>query len=96
MGTMSLVGPRPHATAMKVGDKLYHEAVEHYAQRHRVKPGITGLAQINGFRGEVDSMEHAQGRLDYDLRYLDNWSLALDIKILLKTVGCVFGDRNAY
>jgi polysaccharide biosynthesis protein PslA len=96
MGTMSLVGPRPHATAMKVGDKLYHEAVEHYAQRHRVKPGITGLAQINGFRGEVDSMEHAQGRLDNDLRYLANWSLTLDIKILLKTVGCVFGDRNAY
>ena len=96
MGTMSLVGPRPHATAMKVGDKLYHEAVEHYAQRHRVKPGITGLAQINGFRGEVDNMEHAQGRLDNDLRYLANWSLTLDIKILLKTVGCVFGDRNAY
>lgn len=96
MGTMSLVGPRPHATAMKVGDQLYHEAVEHYVQRHRVKPGITGLAQINGFRGEVDSMEHAQGRLDNDLRYLGNWSLALDIKILLRTVGCVFGDRNAY
>jgi polysaccharide biosynthesis protein PslA len=96
MGTMSLVGPRPHATAMKVGDKLYHEAVEHYAQRHRVKPGITGLAQINGFRGEVDSMEHAQGRLDNDLRYLANWSVTLDIKILLKTVGCVLGDRNAY
>jgi Undecaprenyl-phosphate glucose phosphotransferase len=96
MGTMSLVGPRPHATAMKVGDLLYHEAVEHYAQRHRVKPGITGLAQINGFRGEVDSMEHAQGRLENDLKYLGNWSLALDIKILLKTVGCVFGDRNAY
>jgi Undecaprenyl-phosphate glucose phosphotransferase len=96
MGTMSLVGPRPHATAMKVGDQLYHEAVAHYAQRHRVKPGITGLAQINGFRGEVDSMEHAQGRLDNDLRYLGSWSLALDIKILLRTVGCVFGDRNAY
>ena len=96
MGTMSLVGPRPHATAMKVGDKLYHEAVERYAERHRVKPGITGLAQINGFRGEVESMEHAQGRLDNDLRYLANWSLALDIKILLKTAGCVFGDHNAY
>jgi Undecaprenyl-phosphate glucose phosphotransferase len=96
MGTMSLVGPRPHATAMKIGDQLYHEAVPHYAQRHRVKPGITGLAQINGYRGEVDSMEHAQGRLDHDLRYLSNWSFALDIKILLKTTGCVFGDHNAY
>jgi polysaccharide biosynthesis protein PslA len=96
MGTMSLVGPRPHATAMKVGDQLYHEAVPHYAQRHQVKPGITGLAQINGYRGEVNSMEHAQGRLDHDLRYLSSWSLALDIKILLKTAGCVFGDHNAY
>ena len=96
MGTMSLVGPRPHATAMRVGDQLYHEAVPHYARRHRVKPGITGLAQISGFRGEVDSLDHARGRVDHDLRYMDGWSLALDIKILLKTAGCVFGDRNAY
>jgi Undecaprenyl-phosphate glucose phosphotransferase len=95
-GDMSLVGPRPHATAMKVGDRLYHDAVPQYAARHRVRPGITGWAQVNGLRGEIADLDVAKRRVEFDLYYIENWSLRLDIKILLKTVGCVFGDHNAY
>lgn len=84
-GDMSLVGPRPHPVEMRVGDAYYHEAVAGYVARHRVKPGITGLAQINGCRGLVDSMEKAQLRLAYDLHYVDNWSLSLDLSILVRT-----------
>lgn len=95
-GDMSLVGPRPHATAMKVGDRYYFEAVRGYASRHRVKPGITGLAQIRGLRGEIDSVEKAKKRVDYDRFYIDNWSLMLDLRIMLETVVKVVWDKNAY
>ena len=84
-GEMSLVGPRAHPIMMTVAGQLYDEAVAGYAARHRVKPGITGLAQINGCRGEIDSMEKAQARIRYDLDYVSRWSLWLDLKIILLT-----------
>jgi exopolysaccharide biosynthesis polyprenyl glycosylphosphotransferase len=95
-GDMSLVGPRPHAVAMKAGDRLYCEAVEHYMHRHRVKPGITGLAQVNGLRGEVDTLEKAHARVAHDLYYIEHWSLWLDLKIILKTAGILASCENAY
>ena len=95
-GEMSLVGPRPHAVAMKVGDSRYCDAVAEYAQRHRVKPGITGWAQINGFRGEVSSIEKGSARVQYDLEYIKQWSLWLDLKILALTVPAVLSARNAF
>lgn len=95
-GDMSIVGPRPHAVAMKAGDRLYHEAVEKYPHRHRVKPGITGWAQVNGFRGEVDTLEKARGRLDHDLYYIANWSVLLDLKILFMTVRLLISRTDAY
>ena len=95
-GEMSLVGPRPHAIAMKAGDRLYHEAVDTYFHRHRVRPGITGWAQINGLRGEIDSLEKARRRVAYDIEYIERWSLWLDFKILLMSLGVVFERRNAY
>ncbi len=84
-GEMSMVGPRAHPLMMTVGGKLYHEAVAGYAARHRVKPGITGLAQINGCRGEIATIEQAQARIRYDLEYVARWSLWLDFKIMLLT-----------
>jgi len=84
-GDMSLVGPRPHAVAMMVENRPYHEAVAEYPLRHCVKPGITGWAQVNGLRGEVDSLAKARARVAYDLDYIDHWSLWLDLRILLRT-----------
>ena len=84
-GEMSLVGPRAHPITMRVADQLYHEAVDGYVARHRVKPGMTGLAQINGCRGEVSTMDEARKRVRYDLEYAARWSLWLDLKILLLT-----------
>jgi len=95
-GDMSLVGPRPHATQMMVGDRYYFDAVRGYAARHRVRPGITGLAQVRGLRGEIDSIERARQRVALDLTYIDNWSLALDARILLETVFKIIVDRHAY
>jgi Undecaprenyl-phosphate glucose phosphotransferase len=95
-GDMSLVGPRPHALTMKAGEQLYHDAVAEYSHRHRVKPGITGWAQIHGHRGEIDSLEKAQQRVAYDLHYIEHWSLWLDLKILLATVAVVVSRNNAY
>jgi Undecaprenyl-phosphate glucose phosphotransferase len=95
-GDMSLVGPRAHAIAMKAGDLLYHDAVEQYFHRHRVKPGITGWAQVNGLRGEVDTLEKARARVAHDIYYIDHWSLWLDLKILLKTTGIVASRDHAY
>jgi polysaccharide biosynthesis protein PslA len=85
-GDMSVVGPRAHALQMMAGERSYWEAVPAYRHRHRVKPGITGWAQINGLRGEVDTLEKARARLAHDLYYIDNWSLWLDLKILIRTV----------
>jgi len=95
-GSMSLVGPRPHGTEMMVGDRFYHEAVRGYAGRHRVKPGITGYAQVRGLRGEVRTIERAKKRVELDKYYVDNLSFWLDLWIMLATVRAVLFDRNAY
>jgi Undecaprenyl-phosphate glucose phosphotransferase len=95
-GEMSLVGPRPHAVAMRVGERLYHDAVAEYLRRHRVKPGITGWAQVNGLRGEIDTIDKARSRVTYDLRYIENWSLSFDLEILLRTVWAVVSRQEAY
>jgi Undecaprenyl-phosphate glucose phosphotransferase len=95
-GDMSLVGPRPHAVPMMVGLRLYCDAVEKYAHRHRVKPGITVWAQVNGCRGEIDTIEKARARVEYDLAYIDQWSPWLDLKILALTVITLLQRRNAY
>ncbi|MGG5891094.1 sugar transferase [Falsiroseomonas sp. HC035] len=84
-GEMSLVGPRPHASQMKVAGEYYYDAVDAYALRHVVKPGITGWAQINGSRGAVTTLNQARRRVDLDLWYIDNWSIRLDLWILVRT-----------
>jgi lipopolysaccharide/colanic/teichoic acid biosynthesis glycosyltransferase len=94
-GTMSLVGPRPHAPGTRAGGSLFEEAVDRYAARHRVKPGITGWAQVNGWRGETDTVEKLRQRVEHDLYYIDNWSLWLDVTILLRTLLVVLKGRNA-
>jgi len=92
-GTMSIVGPRPHALAH---NEQYKELVGRYMQRHRVKPGITGWAQVNGLRGETDTLEKMAKRVEYDLYYLQNWSLGFDLKIIFYTVFTGFINHNAY
>ena len=92
-GRMSVVGPRPHAVAH---NETYRKLIDGYMVRHKVKPGLTGWAQVNGFRGETDTVEKMQQRIEYDLAYLRNWSLRLDLMIILKTVLVLFGDRKAY
>jgi len=96
IGNLSLVGPRPHAINAKAAEHPYDEAVDGYFARHRVKPGITGWAQIHGWRGETDSKEKIQRRVEHDLYYIENWSLLLDISILLRTPLAVFSMENAY
>ena len=95
-GEMSLVGPRPHATLMRVGDKFYFDAVKGYAARHRVKPGITGLAQVRGLRGEIATVERARKRVEYDVYYIENWSPLFDIRIILETFAKLIWDKNVY
>src|SRR5471030_892209 len=95
-GSMSMVGPRPHATATKAAGILFEEAVKEYTSRHRVKPGITGLAQINGYRGETDTVEKIEKRVEFDLEYIENWSVWFDIYILLRTVPAVLFTREVY
>jgi putative colanic acid biosynthesis UDP-glucose lipid carrier transferase len=92
-GRMSLVGPRPHAVAH---NELYRKLIKGYMVRHKVPPGITGLAQVHGLRGETTSVEQMEARVQYDLEYLRNWSVLLDLKILLKTLSIVARGRNAY
>jgi Undecaprenyl-phosphate glucose phosphotransferase len=92
-GTMSIVGPRPHATAH---NHQYKTQVQLYMQRHRVKPGITGWAQVNGLRGETDTLDKMQRRVEADLFYMQNWSLLLDLRIIVTTVVKGFIGRNAY
>jgi Undecaprenyl-phosphate glucose phosphotransferase len=96
-GDMSIVGPRPHALAMKAdGRQLYHEAVKDYAYRHRIKPGLTGWAQVNGLRGEIDGLEKARQRVAYDLHYIENWSIWLDLYIMFRTVKVVLAMKDAF
>lgn len=95
-GDMSLVGPRPHAPSTRAGGLKFEEAVSRYAARHRVKPGITGWAQVNGWRGETDTVEKLEKRLQHDLYYIDHWSLALDLQILVRTVLVVARQNEAY
>jgi Undecaprenyl-phosphate glucose phosphotransferase len=95
-GEMSIVGPRPHACRAKAGGLLYQEAVEKYEARHRVKPGITGWAQVNGWRGETETVEQIRKRVEHDLAYIENWSIGLDLKIILRTAFTGFIGRRAY
>jgi Undecaprenyl-phosphate glucose phosphotransferase len=96
-GNLSLVGPRPHAVQGKLQSRLFDEAVDGYFARHRVKPGITGWAQINGWRGEVDSEEKIQKRVEFDLYYIENWSVLFDLFILLRTpLALMTKSENAY
>jgi len=92
-GRMSVVGPRPHAVAH---NEMYRKLIRGYMIRHKVKPGITGLAQVNGFRGETETVDKMKARIEHDLAYLRNWSLLLDLQIILKTVVVVLGKQNAY
>jgi lipopolysaccharide/colanic/teichoic acid biosynthesis glycosyltransferase len=95
-GSLSLVGPRPHAVAAKTHSKLYTEVVDGYFARHRVKPGVTGWAQINGWRGEMDTDEKIRMRTEFDLHYIENWSLWFDLKILFLTPVKLLNTENAY
>jgi polysaccharide biosynthesis protein PslA len=95
-GEMSLVGPRPHATAMRVGERYYFDAVDAYRARHRVKPGITGLAQVRGFRGEIATVEQAKRRVEYDIYYIEHWSPLLDARIIVETVFQLIWKRDVY
>ncbi|MEM8864106.1 MAG: undecaprenyl-phosphate glucose phosphotransferase [Planctomycetota bacterium] len=92
-GTMSLVGPRPHATAH---NEQYRSLIDGYMLRHKVKPGITGLAQVMGYRGETETLDKMEGRVRFDHEYIRQWSLWMDLKILLRTVLVVFKQENAY
>jgi exopolysaccharide biosynthesis polyprenyl glycosylphosphotransferase len=95
-GNLSLVGPRPHAVNQRLEDRLFDEAVDGYFARHRVKPGITGWAQINGWRGEITSPDKIERRVEHDLYYIENWSLLLDLYILMRTPVTLLKGENAY
>jgi Undecaprenyl-phosphate glucose phosphotransferase len=96
LGEMSLVGPRPHAIRTTAGGKDCDLVVDQYAVRHKVKPGITGWAQVNGWRGTMETEAHLVKRLEHDLYYINNWSPLFDIKILLLTVWTVLHGRNSF
>jgi putative colanic acid biosynthesis UDP-glucose lipid carrier transferase len=93
LGTMSMVGPRPHVVHQ---NEEYRKVIDGYMRRHKVRPGITGWAQVNGLRGETDTVEKMKRRVEFDIEYLRNWSLGLDLRILLRTAALVWRDRNAY
>ena len=93
---MSLVGPRPHAASTRAGGRLFSDVVSSYAARHKVKPGITGWAQVCGWRGETDTEDKLVKRFEHDLYYIENWSLWLDFYILFRTIGSVLLPRNAF
>ena len=95
-GEMSIVGPRPHALSTKAEGHLFEEVVDKYAARHRVKPGLTGWAQVKGWRGETDTIEKIRRRVEHDLYYIENWSIMFDIVIIVRTVLLIFRDRKAY
>jgi putative colanic acid biosynthesis UDP-glucose lipid carrier transferase len=92
-GSMSLVGPRPHATTH---NEAFRKLVRGYMLRHKVKPGITGLAQVNGCRGETETVQKMTQRVQYDHRYIRDWSLGMDFQILLQTVPAILSRKNAY
>ena len=92
-GEMSIVGPRPHASAH---DRQFSEILESYALRHQVKAGLTGWAQIHGARGETDTLEKIQRRVELDIWYISHWSLWLDIYIILRTIGAIAKGENAH
>jgi len=92
-GSMSIVGPRPHALAH---NEHYRTLIDSYMQRHKVRPGITGWAQVNGFRGETDTLEKMQARVDFDLYYINHWSLGFDFKIIMLTILNGFSSKTAY
>jgi putative colanic acid biosynthesis UDP-glucose lipid carrier transferase len=93
-GRMSIVGPRPHAVSH---NETYRKLIKGYMVRHKVKPGITGLAQVSGARGETDTLEKMRARIEHDLAYLRHWSLRLDLQIIARTaLVVVAGDKNAY
>ena len=95
-GDMSLVGPRPHAPNTKAAGQLFADVVQNYALRHRVKPGITGWAQVNGWRGETKTVEDIRQRVEHDLHYIENWSFSLDAKILMLTLLREIRSRTAF
>ena len=92
-GNMSIVGPRPHAIAH---NEMYRKLIKGYMTRHKVKPGITGWAQVHGLRGETKTLDRMKARIDYDLDYLRNWSLQLDIYIIFRTVIILLWDKYAH
>ncbi len=92
-GRMSIVGPRPHAVAH---NEEYRRLIKAYMVRHKVRPGITGWAQVNGYRGETETIDKMQARVEFDLEYLRNWSLGLDLQIIIRTIRLMVFDRNAY
>ncbi|RZK88645.1 MAG: undecaprenyl-phosphate glucose phosphotransferase, partial [Methylobacterium sp.] len=95
-GELSLVGPRPHALQGHVSNTLYDQVVDGYFARHKVKPGITGWAQVNGWRGETDTSDKIRRRVEHDLHYIENWSVLFDIRIMLATPLSLVRTNNAY
>jgi exopolysaccharide biosynthesis polyprenyl glycosylphosphotransferase len=95
-GSLSLVGPRPHAVNAHTQNQLWDEVVDGYFGRHKVKPGVTGWAQINGWRGEVDNEEKIRRRVEHDLYYIENWSVLFDLYILFATPMKLLNTENAY
>jgi lipopolysaccharide/colanic/teichoic acid biosynthesis glycosyltransferase len=95
-GEMSVVGPRPHALKAKAGDTLYEDVIDEYAVRHKVKPGVTGWAQVNGWRGATDTEADLLGRVEHDLYYIENWSVAFDLLIIGRTFWAVVGGKNSH
>ena len=95
-GEMSIVGPRPHAPGTRAGGRLFEDVTHRYATRHCVKPGMTGLAQVRGWRGETDTEDKLLGRLECDLEYIATWSAKLDLLIIWRTPGSLSRTRNAY
>ena len=93
---MSVVGPRPHALGTRVAGRALQDVADSYFTRHRVKPGLTGWAQVNGFRGELDTVEKLRQRVRYDVEYIENWSTWVDLTIILRTTLLMIRDRNAY
>src|SRR5262249_10336020 len=95
-GEMSIVGPRPHAHRAKAGDTLYPEAASNYMARYRVRPGITGWAQVNGWRGPTETRDQLHQRVEPDLYYIEHWSLWLDVRIIVATLFKGLWDKNAF